>query len=125
MDFISVFATAIIFVLLIGALLYLASRYWSLQLEVQRREYRRHFDLQQQRISELENRLMTNTWQDFAAIQQSAPTAVDKTIGGEQALQSFGGLRPDESYGEMPEDDFMAEMQRRGVDLEGPTLGGG
>lgn len=66
------------------------------------------------RVRELENALMSHSWEQYAALQEVPSSAT-----------SAQAPRPksEEAYGEDPEDIVERWFQEHGVDMEGPTVG--
>lgn len=75
---------------------------------------------QQAYITELQNRLGSHTWGEFAQLQNGVDTA---NAQASRVINSFGESRPEEAYGESAEDVAERIYAELGVDLEGPTLG--
>lgn len=70
-------------------------------------------------ITELQNRLGSHTWGEFAQLQNEVDSAAAQTT----RFNSFGEPRPEEAYGERAEEVVEAFLRDAGVDLEGPTVG--
>lgn len=68
------------------------------------------------RVRELENALMSHSWEQYAALQSVPSSATEAT-------DSFGKAKTDEAYGADPEDIVERWFQEHGVDMEGPTVG--
>lgn len=75
---------------------------------------------QQTRITDLENRLMSHTWGEYAQLQNGVDNHTAQTV---RAVNSFGEVRAEEAFGETEEDLVDAFLAANGVDLEGPTVG--
>lgn len=75
---------------------------------------------QQTYITELQNRLASHTWGEFAQLQNEVASHTGQTVA---ALNSFGEARSEEAYGERAEDLVDALLRDAGIDMEGPTVG--
>lgn len=117
----------------VGVTAWFVARAYRAQIELLNEGFREREFERNQYIAELHNRLSSDNWQEFTALQQSAPTSVDKTVGalsnirGPEITDEDRGAVYDDlgvAWGESEEDQREADMLRRGVDLEGPILGG-
>lgn len=75
---------------------------------------------QQTRITDLENRLMSHTWGEYAQLQNEVDNHTAQTV---RSLNSFGEARAEEAYGESPEDVAEQLLSELVGDYEGPTIG--
>lgn len=136
METIMAFVMALTMLVLVIVVVGVTSWFWRKEVARQASEFRRREDQREHYVAELHNRLSASSWQEHIALQQNAPDSVDKTIGGlREELHSHGlgngtegSFIPDEAedvgWGENPEDAFLAQMKQKGVDMEGPTVGG-
>ena len=74
---------------------------------------------QQTYITELQNRLGSHTWGEFAQLQNEVDDHTSRTA---RVLNSFGEPRAEEAYGESAEDVAQRLLDELG-DYEGPTIG--
>jgi len=130
------FILALVMLLTIAATVLALSRFWRAEIADLRSEYSQLLTQREHYIAELHNRLAANSWQEFTALQQNTPNATDKTIAGERAASSgewklLGDSEPaepaafdDVGWGETVDDSIEAQWLARGVDMEGPTVGG-
>lgn len=73
------------------------------------------------RVNDLERRLATHTWQEYAALSQAVPTPLAQSTA---VTDSFGREgRTDESFGQTEEEVLEAWLAANGTDLEAPTVG--
>lgn len=79
-----------------------------------------HAVAQQTYITELQNRLMSHTWGEFAQLQNGVDSHTTQTA---RALNSFGENRSEEAFGENEHDLVDQFLLDNGIDLEGPTIG--
>lgn len=89
---------------------------WSKSSEVERETREHHIA----RITTLENRLASNSWDEFAGLQ-SVPDELAKAAWAESQHRNF-------SFGETPQDLVASRATSDGADLEGesfegPTIG--
>lgn len=72
-----------------------------------------------ERVTDLENRLASHSWQEYAAMSE-IPTPLTRST---KPTNGFGEERSEEAYGETAEDVLASYLASNGVDLEGPTVG--
>lgn len=75
---------------------------------------------QQTYITELQNRLGSHTWGEFAQLQNEVDSHTSQTV---RSLNSFGEPRAEEAYGENAEDLIAQQLLDDLADYEGPTIG--
>lgn len=75
---------------------------------------------QQTYITELQNRLWSHDWTEFAQLQNDVLGHTQQTAA---VLNSFGESRAEEAYGENERDVVDQLLRDSGIDLEGPTVG--
>jgi len=100
--------------------LYLALRIVVAQGDKMRETAQARAVAQQTRITDLENRLMSHSWGEYAQLQNGVDSHTDQTA---RVLNSFGEPRAEEAFGETEEDQVDAFLRSQGIDLEGPTVG--
>lgn len=100
--------------------LYVAIRFVVSEAHKSRKVAEARAIAQQTYITELQNRLLSHSWTDFAQLQNDVATHTGQTA---TVLNGFGEARSAEAYGEDEADLLERLMQDSGADLEGPTVG--
>ena len=133
------FVLALVMLLTVIATVIALSKFWRAEVSDLRAEHSRLLTQREHYIAELHNRLAANSWQEFTALQQNTPNAQDKTVASQKAAAGAGdgewkllgdteasepAAFDDVGWGETVDDSIEAQWLARGVDMEGPTVGG-